>query len=119
VLSSIGAVVDVDESQMHAVTAVSGSGPAYVFLLAEHWQHAAIELGIEPDTARTLVNHTIRGAAGLLEQSGRTPAELREAVTSPAGTTAAALDVMYRREMPEIIVDAVTAARDRGVELDE
>ncbi|MHC5002875.1 MAG: pyrroline-5-carboxylate reductase [Planctomycetota bacterium] len=118
ILGAVGEVVTVREEQMYAVTAVSGSGPAYVFLLAEAWERAAVELGIEPAIARKLVYRTIAGASGLLEQSGRRPAELRDAVTSPGGTTAAALEVMYRHELPETVVRAVAAARDRGIELD-
>ncbi len=115
----ISAVIEIDEKHLHAVTAVSGSGPAYVFLLAEVMQQAATQLGIPDDAARTLVTQTILGAAKLLDQSEHTPAELREAVTSPAGTTAAALKVMFDRKLPQTVIDAITAARDRGQELDK
>ena len=102
---------------MHAVTAVSGSGPAYVFLLAEAMEQAGVGLGLDRNTARLLVRQTIFGAGKLLVESGRTPSELRAAVTSPGGTTEAALREMDRRELPDIVRAAVTAARDRGAEL--
>jgi pyrroline-5-carboxylate reductase len=114
----IGKVITIDEKHMYAVTAVSGSGPAYVFLLAEAMERAATELGIPPEAARTLVMQTILGAARLMDESDQLPGQLREAVTSPGGTTAAALRVMFERKLPEIVVAAITAARDRGRELD-
>lgn len=114
---SVGDVVRVDESQMHAVTATSGSGPAYVFLLAEAMQAAAESAGLPADTAARLVQTTIYGAARLMRESGETPAELRAAVTSKGGTTQAALDVLVERGMPEAVHAAIMAARDRGIEL--
>ena len=116
---AIGRTVLVDESLMYAVTAVSGSGPAYVFLLAEAMEQAAIELGIDRHTARTLVEQTVMGAGRLLVESGQNASELRQAVTSPGGTTAAALEVMFEQELPEVIAEAVLAARNRGIELDQ
>ncbi len=113
-----GKIARVEESQMHAVTAISGSGPAYVFLLAEAMQQAAEQMGLSHRLARTLVEQTIVGAGELLADSEETAMELREAVTSPGGTTAAALEVMFEKELPETIVEALLAARDRGVELD-
>jgi len=119
IFGAVGETTMVDESQMYAVTAVSGSGPAYVFLLAEAMQEAAVALGIEPATARLLVVQTIIGAGRLLGEADEDAAALRRAVTSPGGTTEAALKVMFERGLPQHIADAVTAARDRGVELDE
>lgn len=116
---SIGRVVRVDESLMHSVTAVSGSGPAYVFLLAEAMEQAALQLGIAHGEARTLVKQTVLGAAKLLASSDLTADALRQAVTSPGGTTAAAVEVMFERELPQIVVEALAAARDRGRELDQ
>ncbi|MHC4992518.1 MAG: pyrroline-5-carboxylate reductase [Planctomycetota bacterium] len=118
VFGAIGDIVHVPEEQIYAVTAVSGGGPAYVCLLAEAMEQAAITMGIEPDAARRLVVHTVRGAGALLVQTGEEPGVLREAVTSPGGTTAEALKVMYQRNMPRIVVDGLVAARDRGVEID-
>jgi pyrroline-5-carboxylate reductase len=116
---AIGAVADVSEVHMYAVTAVSGSGPAYVFLLAEAMERAALEMGLEPQVARQLVVQTIRGAGELMHRAPRPPAELRQAVTSKRGTTAAALAVFEGRALSEIVVEALKAARDRGIELDE
>lgn len=115
---SVGKTVEVKESQMHAVTAVSGSGPAYVYLLAESMEEAATKLGIDAPTARLLVQQTILGAARLMIESQLDPADLRQAVTSKGGTTAAALERMFGEHLPEVVINAVTAARDRGVELD-
>ncbi|MHC4947069.1 MAG: pyrroline-5-carboxylate reductase [Planctomycetota bacterium] len=114
---SVGRTVTVAEDLMDAVTAVSGSGPAYVFLLAEAMERGAIETGLAPDVARVLVAQTIVGAGRLLDDGGAEPAALREAVTSPGGTTAAALDVLGTRGVEPAIVEAVVAARDRGAEL--
>ena len=119
VLGALGETVMVDESLMYAVTAVSGSGPAYVFLLAEAMQKAAVGLGIDADAADRLVRQTVFGSGKLLVESGATAAELRRAVTSPGGTTEAALKVMLEGRLPEMIAEAITAARDRGVELDQ
>ena len=118
IFEALGRTVTVQEALMHAVTAVSGSGPAYVFLLAEAMEKAAVDLGLDPAQAGLLVRQTILGAGKLLAESGRSPSQLRAAVTSPGGTTEAALREMDRRELSAIIRAAVTAARDRGVELD-
>ena len=117
--AALGETVRVREEQMYAVTATSGSGPAYVFLLAEAMQEAAVRLGIEPEKAALLVNQTIRGSGILLLESDQSPEALRTAVTSPKGTTEAAIKVMLKREMPGIVDEALTAARDRGIELDQ
>ena len=101
-----------------AVTAVSGSGPAYVFLLAESMIQGARQIGLDERLARTLVTQTLLGAASLLDQSGRTATELREAVTSPGGTTAAALEEMFEQELPEAVTEGILAARNRAIELD-
>ena len=116
--SAIGRCLTMDESHMHSVTAVSGSGPAYLFLLAEAMEQAADQLGLPRRDGRTLVAQTLLGAARLLNESDRTAAQLRQAVTSPGGTTAAALEVMFEGELPQIVAEALLAARRRGEELD-
>lgn len=116
---SLGATTMVDESLMYAVTAVSGSGPAYVFLLAEAMERAATQLGIDAPTARLLVEQTVRGAGVLLVESGRGSADLRTSVTSPGGTTAAALAAFDKLGFTRIVLEALKAARDRGLELDQ
>lgn len=111
-----GEAIMVDESDIDAVTAVSGSGPAYLFYLAEAMQQAAAELGLS-EQARLLVSQTLLGSAELLSRSDDTAAELRRKVTSPGGTTEAAITHMDTQNVKPAIVAALHAARDRGVEL--
>lgn len=119
VLGAVGEVVTVAESDIDAITAVSGSGPAYVFFLAEAMEEAGVELGLDPSVARTIVAQTVLGAGVLLSQSSETAATLRENVTSPGGTTAAALAVMRSREFEDMMRRALRAAADRSRELGE
>jgi pyrroline-5-carboxylate reductase len=100
-----------------AVTAVSGSGPAYVFHFIESMLAAAEGVGFSATDARTLVLATMKGATALAEASDESPGVLRERVTSKGGTTAAALAVIGERGVQAAYVDAVRAARDRGAEL--
>lgn len=111
-----GEVVRVDEKLMDAITAVSGSGPAYVYYLAEAMEKAASDLGLG-EQGRLLVSQTILGAARMLADSPDTAAELRRKVTSPGGTTAAALGHMDDHKLVDVIADAVKAAAARGREL--
>ncbi|MCJ2143380.1 pyrroline-5-carboxylate reductase [Methylobacterium sp. E-066] len=107
-----------DEGQIDAVTAVSGSGPAYVFLLVEALSEAGIAAGLEPAVARTLARATVAGAGALLDASPEEAADLRRNVTSPGGTTAAALDVLMRPDgLTPLMREAVTAAKRRAAEL--
>ncbi|WP_192709954.1 pyrroline-5-carboxylate reductase [Methylobacterium sp. OAE515] len=107
-----------DEAQIDAVTAVSGSGPAYVFLLAETLAEAGVAAGLDPDVARDLARATVAGAGALLDASPADAAELRRNVTSPGGTTAAALDVLMRPDgLHALMREAVAAARRRAGEL--
>lgn len=110
-------VVRIEESLMDAFTALAGSGPAYVFFLAEAMHQAAIKMGFDPATALDVVRETVAGAAALLAESFVEPAGLREAVTSKGGTTAAAMDVLDKAGAMETWVKAIVAARDRGREL--
>ena len=116
-LQSVGQVVQVPESLQDAVTAVSGSGPAYVFYLAEAMIEAAVDLGLDLATAQHMVHHTILGAATLLDASGESAATLRRNVTSPNGTTAAAVSVLDQLGVRASVVSAIAAARDRSREL--
>ena len=118
-LAATGAVEWVDdEALMDAVTAVSGSGPAYVFLLAEALADAAIAAGLPPALAEKLARETVAGSGELLHRSGLTAATLRENVTSPGGTTAAALAVlMGRNGLVPLMKEAVAAATKRSREL--
>ncbi len=116
---ALGVVVAVDEDLMHAVTAVSGSGPAYIFLLAEAMIAGGEAAGLAADQARVLATQTVLGAARLLAESGETASALRRAVTSPGGTTAAGIETMTAGGLPNAVKAGVLAARDRGVELDQ
>lgn len=107
-----------EEALMDAVTAVSGSGPAYVFHLAECMANAGVAAGLPTDLAMTLARETVAGAGELLFQATDEPSVLRENVTSPNGTTAAALSVLMEPDaMPEIVKRAVAAAKKRSQEL--
>ncbi|GIX32086.1 MAG: pyrroline-5-carboxylate reductase [Lysobacterales bacterium] len=117
-LASVGETVWIpDESAMDAVTAVSGSGPAYFLLLCEALEQAAIAQGIEPESARRLVLATALGSARLARETARSPRELRAQVTSPGGTTEAALSVLFEGGWNGLIERAVAAATRRGREL--
>jgi pyrroline-5-carboxylate reductase len=116
-LGSVGIVEVVPEDLQDAVTAVSGSGPAYLFYLAEAMTSAAVDLGLDEATATAMVNQTLLGAATLLSTSDEPAADLRRKVTSPGGTTAAAIGVLDGRGVTGSVVEAITAARDRGREL--
>ena len=118
-LQAIGTVAWVEqEALLDPVTAVSGSGPAYVFLLAELMEQAAIEQGIPPDLARLLARQTVSGSGALLAASPRTPRRLRVAVTSPGGTTAEALSVLMAPDAwPLAMSRAIAAATRRSREL--
>ncbi|KAF0810960.1 pyrroline-5-carboxylate reductase [Alcanivorax sp. S71-1-4] len=105
------------ESELDVVTAVSGSGPAYFFLLMEAMINAGEQLGLDSRTARQLVLQTAWGAAQLAITSEQPPATLREQVTSPGGTTAAALNVFEQAGLRDLVDKALTAARDRAREL--
>lgn len=115
---AVGDVVRIDESMMDAYTAVVGSGPAYVFFLAEAMCDAARRLGFDEVTADRIVRNTVRGSGELLcELLDSTPGELREAVTSKGGTTAAAMEILDDARARDALIKAVAAARDRGAEL--
>lgn len=116
-MGAVGEVIAVPEELQDAVTATSGSGPAYLFLLAEAMLDAARGLGLPDADARAAVTGTLLGAARLLAGSGEDPAALRAAVTSPNGTTAAAIAVLEERGMREAVAAALAAARDRSREL--
>lgn len=110
-------VVDVAEDKLDAVTAMSGSGPAYFFLLVEHMVRAGIEMGLTPEESDTLATKTALGAAKMLTTSSDSPAELRRKVTSPKGTTHEAITYMEQHQLPQIVVDALKAAQRRSREL--
>ena len=107
-----------DESLMDAVTAVSGSGPAYVFLLAEELARAGVEAGLPPELATRLARETVAGSGELLHRSDLASATLRQNVTSPGGTTAAALEVLMGKDgLQPLMIRAIAAATKRSKEL--
>lgn len=116
VMSSVGPVVTVDESQLDAVTGLSGSGPAYVFAMAEALVEAGVTAGLDQATAETLAYQTLYGSARLLHESDLGPAKLREQVTTPGGTTAAGLAVLTET-LPQLMTDTIAAAAERSIEL--
>lgn len=116
-LTAVGTVVEVPESAQDAITSVSGSGPAYLFYLAEAMITGAVEGGIDPEQAREVVAQTLLGASRLLQVSHEPPQELRANVTSPAGTTAAAIAAFDERGVRQALIDGIRAARMRSQEL--
>ena len=116
-LGSVGKVVTVPETYQDAVTAVSGSGPAYVFYVVEAMVDAGVLLGLPRDVATTLAVQTLYGTAKLLADSGEHPGRLREQVTSPGGTTAAALRELDAHGVKAAFMAAMEACRDRSREL--
>lgn len=117
ILSSVGEVVEVGESMLDAVTGMSGSGPAYLFLVAEAMTDAGVSVGLTRDVAAMLARQTIYGAGKMLVETGDDPLELRAGVTTPAGTTAAGLAALEERGLRAALAAAVRAATERSVEL--
>jgi pyrroline-5-carboxylate reductase len=116
-LSAVGRVVRVPESQLDAVTALSGSGPAYFFFLVEAMIDAGILLGLPRALAAELIVQTLVGSAVMLRDSGEHPVQLREAVTSPAGTTISAIRELENHGVRAAFLAAIEAARNRSAEL--
>ncbi|MGH3767366.1 MAG: pyrroline-5-carboxylate reductase [Pseudonocardiaceae bacterium] len=116
-LGSVGKVVRVPETQQDAVTALSGSGPAYFFYLVEAMIDAGILLGLPRPLVTELITQSAVGAAAMLRETGDHPVLLREAVTSPGGTTIMAIRELERHRVRAALLDAIEAARDRSVEL--
>lgn len=117
ILGAVGEVVELPERHLNAITAVSGSGPAYVFFLVDAWERAARQLGLPPSTATSAVRQTLRGSLALLEAEQATPGELVQRVASKRGTTEAALKVLVRRRVAAHFVEALRAAARRSREL--
>ena len=118
-MASTGRVIRVPERQQDAVTAISGSGPAYLFFVVESMIEAGVHLGLPRGTATELVVQTVVGSAKLLRETGEHPTVLRERVTSPGGTTAAALRELEDHKVRAAFLTAVEAARDRSRALAE
>lgn len=116
-LEAVGEAVVVTEPQLDAVTGVSGSGPAYFFLIAEALADAGVTAGLPRAVASTLANQTMAGAAAMLIETGQDPVSLRAGVTTPAGTTAAGLRVLETQGVRSALIEAVMAAAERAREL--
>jgi len=120
ILRAVGLTLWVsDETQLDAVTAVSGSGPAYFFLLMEAMEKAGIELGLDEHSARLLIQQTALGAAKIALESSESPAQLRARVTSPGGTTQQAIETFTQNGFVELVAKALHAARDRSIEMSQ
>jgi pyrroline-5-carboxylate reductase len=117
ILEAMGKVIEFKEESLDAVTALSASGPAYIFYLVESMIQAGINVGLEPDDAVLLSITTLKGAAKLLEESKESPKSLRHKVTSPGGTTEAALKVLEQYDFKQGIIEAIAAATRRSKEL--
>lgn len=117
IFEGIGLAVVVDESKMDTVTALSGSGPAYVFHMIEAMTEAAVRLGLDEESAKALAEQTVYGAASLVKETGETAGALREKVTSPNGTTQAGLNSLYDSNLKEVMYKCLKSAHDRSIEL--
>ena len=117
IFEAVGVAVDVEEKYMDIVTGLSGSGPAYVFVLLEALTDGAVRLGLPRNQAQLLASQTILGAAKLAQETGVHPGQLKDMVTSPGGTTAAGLHALEKGGFRSLIMDAVAAAANRSAEL--
>ncbi len=118
IFSRVGQILWIAEDKINAVTAISGSGPAYYYLFTESLVAAGVELGLTPEEAEVLARETFAGASQMLVRSGKTPARLREDVTSPNGTTYAALQQFGAANLQDIVLAAAKAAADRAAEME-
>ncbi len=117
ILAAAGTVVEIPEDQVDALSAISGSGPAYAFYLAEAMAEAGVQLGLDPELSLLLARETVAGAGFMLAEPGADPAALRKAVTSPNGTTERAIATFDERGLPAIIADGARAAAERAAEI--
>ena len=117
ILGAVGSVVRLPERHLDAVTGLSGSGPAYIFLVAEAMIDAGVAAGLTRDISRRLVVDTFLGSARMMAETGEEPSELRAAVTSPGGTTAAALRTLEFKAVRSAFIEAVAAATERSRQL--
>jgi pyrroline-5-carboxylate reductase len=117
VMEAVGTTVDVEEKQMDAVTGLSGSGPAYVFVIIDSQADGGVNMGLPKEVALKLATQTVLGAAKMVAETGRHPMILKDSVTSPGGTTIAGLHVMEREGIRNALMSAVEAATKRSEEL--
>lgn len=116
-LEAVGSVIEVKEDQLHAVTALSGSGPAYIYYLMEAFERVGTEVGLDKDTVRLLMTQTLAGTAEMLKQSLEEPNELRKKVTSPGGTTEAGIKALENYHFNDAIEACIKGAEARSREL--
>jgi pyrroline-5-carboxylate reductase len=116
-LAGLGDSVEVPETQLDAITAVSGSGPGFFFEFLAAYERGAVALGLPPELARRLIRTTFVGSLALADATGEAPARLRDQVTSPNGTTRAGLDILQGAHFDDLVARALEAARDRAREL--
>lgn len=119
IFSAIGTTTVVDEDDLHLVTGLAGSGPAYIYRIVESLEQAAVSLGLKEEAAKALVRQVIIGAAEMLKNSDVDPGELRRKVTSPGGTTAAGLRALENHQLPKALLEAVKEATIRSQELEK
>ncbi|WP_346957806.1 pyrroline-5-carboxylate reductase [uncultured Arthrobacter sp.] len=117
IFAAVGTVVEIPEEQVDALSAISGSGPAYAFYLAEAMAAAGVELGLDAELSLLLARETVAGAGLMLAEPGADPTALRKAVTSPNGTTERAIATFDERGLPAIIADGARAAAERAAEI--
>lgn len=117
VFSSIGMTTIVEENQLDAITALSGSGPAYIYYIVEAMERSAGEIGLDADTAKKMILQTLAGAAEMLLTSGKEAAELRRDVTSPGGTTEAGIEVLQKENVQAAFIQCVKAAMEQSKKL--
>lgn len=117
--NTIGTTVIIDEKDMHTVTGLSGSGPAYIYYLAEAMEKAAIEIGMDKDEATALISQTFLGAGQMLQHSGKSAKSLKEEVISPQGTTEAGINTLMTHDFESAIIECIKNARKRSIELGE
>ncbi|MGM9987046.1 MAG: pyrroline-5-carboxylate reductase [Bacillaceae bacterium] len=117
IFKTVGIVEVVEEKHMHAITALSGSGPAYIYYLVEAFEKAGYAVGLEPEVAKSLILQTIVGAAEMLKESPKHPSQLRKEVTSPNGTTEAGITVLENQNFEKAIIQCIQAACERSKQL--
>ncbi|RLL41721.1 pyrroline-5-carboxylate reductase [Oceanobacillus piezotolerans] len=114
---TVGTTVLVPEKDMHTITAISGSGPAYIYYIVEAMEKAAIEAGLDSNIAKELITQTVIGAGNMLKLSGEEPDILRKKITSPKGTTEAGIEILEKHHVQRIMMECVKSAKERSEEL--
>jgi pyrroline-5-carboxylate reductase len=117
VFSAVGTTATVEEEKLDAITALSGSGPAYIYYVVEAMERSAAEIGLDSDTAKKMILQTVAGAAEMLLKSGKEAAELRKDVTSPGGTTEAGIQILQKEQVGEAFVKCIKAALEQSRKL--